>query len=304
MGTKVTKLLLTCIGKRDPIDENDSAAKQSLSRLLAAPVERIWEVSSHKLHFGPILSALLCGHPWLPDEICLAADLSDEEMLGHYRKCVSALQRLGRFNVRPIDLSAVRVAQYDDAIPELERRVRLELNGRLLRNSEVRILLGPATPALNTAMALLSRTILPQASLYQILDPTKVAKHKPESVAVDDYAFRKVELDGVTVEGTGTQREMRLRLEVQSLEAEIARLKSDAFPPAMAGSAWSDNLREARELYDQHRRTVCARAVATELAAALSEGRQPEVQRAATLVGLERRHFAQILKRAGLDFPR
>lgn len=280
------------------------------------------------LRLGPILTAIreMSISGWTPDTLIAPYVVSDDLVMR-----VSALQKvvphlLGRekaegqpelpYGFVALGIEEAQVAEYGvmyaalrlalaERLPEQENREKLGIL-RTLEVSDVRILVGPSTPALNFSLLLLPYSHLPKATAWQILDPRDLSQTR-EGLEGDwpQKCLRELKSDGFSlpylqIQGEEPPVAKNLRMRIQELEAEVGELRAKAVASDVDLSSYQSlNVKEvARDMTSAKLRA----AIAEEQRLALEEGRKPKVENAAAIYGTSRQTFQNHLKGAGINW--
>lgn len=246
---------------------------------------------------------------WRPDVVLLPYQQSPE-MDYRIPACQHVFSRLVP-KMRPEHFVPVPVKVANPAdYGKVWRPLHEALQGHLLphRDTDVRILLGPGTPAFNLGLFLFRYRVMPSAKLFQVFNPddVEVTKTKfeadwklPVLVALDKPGET---LPDLIFAGQEAPEVVNYRSRLAELEAELARVRA-ALAVAENGVGGSV-LTPEQELQlhrDPGRKFALARLV--EVNNARNEGRAPSQKRAGELLGITRQGFAKGLKDHGLSWP-
>lgn len=292
------RVLIAAPGFRDPfwceahnIRPEDEAVKKAAAQEWLRRVGEAWRQGppittftekSSEPREGPVLSALaaFARLAWVPDTVYLVyANDAAGDMLARYVACQRVVpHRLAHLagvsgeelpgGVQPAEMDGASVARYGDAYQSVRRA--LAAIGRAAAKSsdaEVRVLVGPGTPAVNFAMMLFAYDMLPRAALWQSLNP-RLAPEGVEEIRRDGTMLPILRVDG---DAPKQLEDANRRIQELELELRAANLAS---PPVSSGPGAGSltALQEGARSEDFRRTTEAYRA-------GFVEGR-PNVRRA------------------------
>jgi hypothetical protein len=297
------KVLIACPGYRDPfVCPGHDVRPSSAAPDREAANQAITDVSSRLRHRfdwtrleeaaspGPMLTALRAleqHHNWMPDRV-IAPFLPSPDMNVRLSALARILEAL-KVQMKPLPMESVRIAEYGSARECLMRALSSEL--RTLVDAErtnLKILVGPATPALNFALLLLPYSVLPNAEVVQVLNPVDLqqANRKIEAEEFQRRPIAFLRPDGqslpyLQVDETPSPEVLQLRKELATMRHKLDLAETRAERADRGEVAAPDPITAQAERQKQW----LLAALEEELAAAAAESRKPNPRLAAQAFG-------------------
>lgn len=319
-----TKTLIVCPGLRDPFRAKNVEIRTTspeklrtlFKRWLGRRIIDLRGSSPEALPdvtLGPALTGIHAMRDWRPDQVLMPYQQGpdmDFRIPACQHVFAQLLPKASPETFVPVPVAVANPADYGRVWRPLHEALEDRLSGHV--DADVRILLGPGTPAFNLGLFLFRYRVMPTAKLYQVLNPDDVEAASAKLEA--DWklpVLLPLDKPGETLpdlrfDGKDTPEIERLRALVKDLErraalAETGRDVGAEMPVvgAMSPAEELEMLNDKQRL-DQ-RRYLLAKLL--ELEAATAEERAPSQEQAAKLLGISRQGFAKGLKSHGIGWP-
>lgn len=324
------RILLIAPGLRDPFwtAEHDPRSYDNSEK--RAAFRRFLDVTTQRAHArlgeaaaaldeakvlpGAVITSahlLAASLRWTPDRVVLFF-VPDEDMNPRVAALQEILPSMVQNESLKVDVAALEntdAAQMNSVIRSFRESMRSADLGFLFEeDADIRIVMGPSTPALNIGLFMLPYEYFAGAKLYQALHPADVARG-PRLDSVPKTYLKELPvgeegLPHLSVEREAPAEIRRLRRERDVLQSKIDLLTAEggrAVPPAESETAecatWSD-LEEAQRA---ERRAFLERAIREEKRRAVEAGRAPQLTGLARAIGEKHQNTGNYLKRHGLE---